>query len=127
VNILLSDRMAPFICIIAIDSRVAINCFAINDWHERPIVNGYEYLKKIINVPVCLPEVRQGNVQLSYDASLGGRGEGLLKLSECRHMKEGVWPNRHITFIVIEKSLIHSSSCSIYGICGERGLVENVI
>jgi len=28
---------------------------------------------------------------------------------------------------VAEKGLIHSSSCSIFGICGGRGLVENVI
>jgi len=49
-------------------------------------------------------------------------------------MREGVGPNRHITFIVAEK--IHGSSCSIYGILGERcwlktsywgkGLDENV-
>jgi len=49
-----------------------------------------------------------------------------------RHMGEGVWPNRHITFIVAKK---------LYGVCvlftdyvalftayvGGRGLVENVI
>ena len=61
VNILLSDRLSPFICIIAIDSRVAINCFAIADADEndeRPVVNGHEYLKKIINLPFCLPEVK---------------------------------------------------------------------
>jgi len=34
-------------------------------------------------------------------------------------MGEGVWPNRHVTFIVAEKSLIHSSSYSIYGYVGE--------
>jgi len=39
----------------------------------------------------------------------------------------GILPNRHITFIVAEKSLIHSSFCSIFGIFGGRGLVENVI
>jgi len=39
----------------------------------------------------------------------------------------GGWPNRHITFIVVKKSLIYSLSCSIYGICEGRGLVENVI
>jgi len=39
-------------------------------------------------------------------------------------MGEGVWSNRHITFIVAEKSLF---SCSSYGICGGRELVEIVI
>jgi len=27
----------------------------------------------------------------------------LLKPSECSHMGRGLWPNRHITFIVAEK------------------------
>jgi len=42
-------------------------------------------------------------------------------------MGGGGWPNRHITFIVAKKSLIYSLFCSIYGILGEKGLVENVI
>ena len=62
VSILLSDRSSPFVCIIAIDSRVAIKCFAINDSDTgKPIVNGHEYLKKIVNVPFCLPEVSESN------------------------------------------------------------------
>jgi len=44
-------------------------------------------------------------------------GGGLLKPSVPSYYGGGWgWPNRHITFIVAEKSLIHSSSCSIYGI-----------
>jgi len=41
--------------------------------------------------------------QISYDASERG---GLLKPSECHQFVggEGVWPNRHITFIVAEKA-----------------------
>jgi len=55
--------------------------------------------------------------KFKYDAS-----RGLLKPSECRHMEEmGIWLNRHITFTVAEKSLIHRSICSIYGICGRGG------
>jgi len=42
-------------------------------------------------------------------------------------MGEGVWPNRHITVNSSYKSLIYSLFCSIYGICGGRRLVENVI
>jgi len=38
-----------------------------------------------------------------YHMTLQGGGE-LFKASECRHMGEGVWPNRHITFIVAEKA-----------------------
>jgi len=30
--------------------------------------------------------------------------EGLLKPSECRHIGEGVWPNRNITFIAAKKA-----------------------
>jgi len=32
------------------------------------------------------------------------RGGGLLKPSEYRHMGEGVWSNRYLTFIVAEKA-----------------------
>jgi len=31
-------------------------------------------------------------------------GRGLLKPSECHHMDEGGWRNRHITFILAEKA-----------------------
>jgi len=31
-------------------------------------------------------------------------GGGLLKPSQCRHMGEGGWLNRHITFKVAEKA-----------------------
>ena len=59
VNILLSNRSSPFVCIVAVDTRVAINCFSLEAANDngRPVVNGHEYLKKIINVPFCLPEV----------------------------------------------------------------------
>jgi len=51
-------------------------------------------------------------------------------------LKPSEWPNRHITFSG-RKSLIHSFSCSFFGICGggdwkchmgeaKRGLAENV-
>jgi len=36
----------------------------------------------------------------------------------------GVWPNCHITFLVVKKSLIYSILCSIYGTCGRRGLLK---
>ena len=60
VNILLSDRDSPFICLIAIDSRIANDCFIASEGIKdiSPTANGYEYLKKIINLPFCLPEVR---------------------------------------------------------------------
>jgi len=38
---------------------------------------------------------------ISYDALVGW---GLLKPSECRHMGRGIWPNRHLTFIVAEEA-----------------------
>jgi len=47
---------------------------------------------------------------------------------------EGIWPNRHIAFIVAKK--LNLQLCCIYGICGRgvgwkrhmggRGLAENV-
>jgi len=61
-----------------------------------------------------------GNVQISHDAS----GGGLLKQSECGHMGFG---QIVINFYSGWKSLIPSSSCSIYGICEGRRLVKNAI
>jgi len=48
----------------------------------------------------------------------------VLKPSVCRHLWGGIWPNRHVTFIVAKKSLIYSLSCSIYGICGGEGWLK---
>ncbi|CAK8684873.1 unnamed protein product [Clavelina lepadiformis] len=60
VSILLSDRHSPFICLIAVDSRVAVRCFE-EETEEKTKTNGYEYLKKIINLPFCLPEIDTGD------------------------------------------------------------------
>ncbi|CAK8684892.1 unnamed protein product [Clavelina lepadiformis] len=60
VSILLSDRHSPFICLIAVDSRVAVRCFE-EETEENSKTNGYEYLKKIINLPFCLPEIDTGD------------------------------------------------------------------
>jgi len=42
-----------------------------------------------------------------YHMTLRGRGtfkyHKMFKQSECRHMGAGLWPNRHITFIVAKK------------------------
>jgi len=39
------------------------------------------------------------------DSAIWGRVQkDILKPSECRHMEEGGWPNRHRTFIVAEKA-----------------------
>ena len=60
VSILLSDPLSSFVCLIAVDSRVAVNCIE-NTMCTSMIksnVNGQDYLKKIINLPFCLPEVK---------------------------------------------------------------------
>nr|XP_002120296.1 uncharacterized protein LOC100178218 [Ciona intestinalis] len=59
VSILLSDRSSPFICLIALDSRVAVKCIEedMGSALLKANVNGHEYLKKIINLPFCLPEL----------------------------------------------------------------------
>jgi len=42
-------------------------------------------------------------------------------------MGGGGWTNRYTTFIVAKKKLNFQFILLIYGICGSRGLVENVI
>jgi len=65
-----------------------------------------------------------GNVQISLTLQGGG---DLLKPSECRHMGEGDLAKSSYNFYSGWKSLIHSFSCSIFGVCGGIELVENVI
>jgi len=57
--------------------------------------------------------VGRRSLQTSYDASGGG---GLLKPSECRHMREEGLAKSLYNFYSGWKSSIHSSSCSIYGL-----------
>ena len=59
VNILLSDSSSPFVCMIAVDSRIAVKCIeeGMGSALLKANVTGHEYLKKIINLPFCLPEV----------------------------------------------------------------------
>ena len=60
INLLLSDPCSPFISIVAVDSRIAVKSIE-NEMGAsliRANVNGYEYLKKIINLPLCIPKVK---------------------------------------------------------------------
>jgi len=59
VSILLSDRLSRFVCLIAVDSRIAVKSIeeGMGDALGRANISGQEYLKKIINLPFCLPEV----------------------------------------------------------------------
>ncbi|XP_077968890.1 uncharacterized protein LOC120344859 isoform X1 [Styela clava] len=71
VSILLSDKSSPFLCLIAVDSRVAVKCIE-QDMGEvmlKANLTGHEYLKKIINLPFCLPEVA-GNAKRKYFAGI---------------------------------------------------------
>jgi len=51
----------------------------------------YAYKKKIVCGHLSQLQTKE---TLSYDDS--GRGGGLLKSSECRHMGRRSWPNCHI-------------------------------
>ena len=69
VHILLSDHSSNFICLIAVDSQIAGRAIestmnpqiagraiesAIN---PQTCASGHEFLKKIVNLPFCLPKV----------------------------------------------------------------------
>ncbi|XP_078576425.1 kinase D-interacting substrate of 220 kDa-like [Branchiostoma floridae x Branchiostoma japonicum] len=61
-NILLSDEGANFVSIIAMDPTIVVNC--LESRLKDIMINnasGYEYLKRIVHVPVCLPEPNVGN------------------------------------------------------------------
>ncbi len=59
VQLLLSDEDAPFVCLLAVDSRVAVkSCESeLGASLRRAHINGHEYLAKIVNLPFCLPDV----------------------------------------------------------------------
>ena len=58
-SILLSDGNSPFICLVAVDSRIAVKCIEgeMGSTLLKANVNGHEYMRKIINLPFCIPEV----------------------------------------------------------------------
>lgn len=60
VHILLSEENSPFICILAVDSLLAIN--SIEETKKLKGLSGYEYIKKIINLPFCVPIVSQMSI-----------------------------------------------------------------
>ncbi|CAH1256141.1 NKPD1 [Branchiostoma lanceolatum] len=57
VSILLSDRDSPFISILAVDPRIVVKSIeaSYGDMMKDGDINGYEYLKKIVQLPICLP------------------------------------------------------------------------
>jgi len=59
VSILLSDGNSPFICLVAVDSRIAVKCIEgeMGATLLKANVNGHEYMRKIINLPFCIPEI----------------------------------------------------------------------
>jgi len=59
VSILLSDGNSPFICLVAVDSRIAVKCIEgeMGSTLLKANVNGHEYMRKIINLPFCIPEI----------------------------------------------------------------------
>jgi len=60
---------------------------------------------------------RRETFEYMADASGGGVAQTVRVVS---YGEGEIWPNRH-DFCSSRKSLIHSSSCSIFGICGGRG------
>ena len=58
VNIILSEPDTPFVSLIAVDPRVMARVIEDSAKLEQTRVNGHEYLKKFIHLPLALPEVR---------------------------------------------------------------------
>ena len=59
ISILLSSPTSPFVCLIAIDTRVAVKSIE-NEMGGSLLkgnITGHEYMRKIINLPFCLPIV----------------------------------------------------------------------
>ncbi|XP_066286223.1 kinase D-interacting substrate of 220 kDa B-like [Branchiostoma lanceolatum] len=57
VGILLSDPNSYFISLLAVDPRIVVKSIeeSFGDVMLNANINGYEYLKKIVQLPICLP------------------------------------------------------------------------
>lgn len=61
IQILLSTPGSSYVCLIAVDTRVAVKSVEgeFGKTMLRANMNGFEYLEKIINVPFCIPRICQ--------------------------------------------------------------------
>ncbi|XP_035682320.1 kinase D-interacting substrate of 220 kDa B-like [Branchiostoma floridae] len=57
VGILLSDPNSHFISLLAVDPRIVVKSIeeSFGDVMRNANINGYEYLKKMVQLPICLP------------------------------------------------------------------------
>ncbi|XP_078684170.1 uncharacterized protein LOC144917742 [Branchiostoma floridae x Branchiostoma belcheri] len=57
VGILLSDPNSHFISLLAVDPRIVVKSIeeSFGDVMKNANINGYEYLKKMVQLPICLP------------------------------------------------------------------------
>ena len=62
INILLSEHDTSFVSLIAVDPRVMARVIEDSTRVEQTRVNGHEYLKKFIHLPLALPEVHHVGV-----------------------------------------------------------------
>ncbi|CAH1251644.1 NKPD1 [Branchiostoma lanceolatum] len=78
-NILLSDNGANFVSVLAIDPKIVVNCLE-SRLTDIMINNssGYEYLKRIVHVPVCLPEPNVGNRRELLRTVVRGNPAGII-------------------------------------------------
>ncbi|XP_066270848.1 kinase D-interacting substrate of 220 kDa B-like [Branchiostoma lanceolatum] len=78
-NILLSDKGANFVSIVAMDPKIVVNCLE-SRLTDIMINNssGYEYLKRIVDVPVCLPEPSVGNRRELLRTVVRGNPAGII-------------------------------------------------
>ena len=61
ISILLSSPTSPFACLIALDTRVAVKSIE-GEMGEKLLkgnISGHEYMRKIVNLPFCLPNVSE--------------------------------------------------------------------
>ncbi|XP_014379637.1 NTPase KAP family P-loop domain-containing protein 1-like [Alligator sinensis] len=56
-NILLSDYDAPFISILAVDSKVVVDCVESSTFMKGMANNGYEFLNRVITLPFSVPRM----------------------------------------------------------------------
>ncbi|XP_069800136.1 NTPase KAP family P-loop domain-containing protein 1-like [Dendropsophus ebraccatus] len=64
INVLLSNKDAPFICILAVDPGIITECAEKSDLLKGMANNGYLFLNRIVTLPFSVPEMNDKTKEL---------------------------------------------------------------
>ncbi|XP_068105629.1 NTPase KAP family P-loop domain-containing protein 1-like isoform X2 [Hyperolius riggenbachi] len=94
-NILLSDDNAPFISIVAVDPGVIVQCVEKSDLLKGMANNGYQYLNRTIELPICIPPMDEDAKLANLNEISTGKKQNTNE-NECgKKIRNSTAPNTH--------------------------------